>query len=65
MLSRNKSAIYLRWAKQIIMIIDKMPFFGLTNFAIPDDPALYEEEPPQQPTLFNILGGDEEDDDDD
>lgn len=64
-LSRDKSAIYLRWAKQTIMIIDKMPFFGLTNFAIPDDPALYEEEPPPQPTLFDILGGHEEDDDDD
>jgi Domain of unknown function (DUF4365) len=64
-LSRNKSAIYLRWAKETIMVIDKTPLFGLTDFAIPDDPALYEEEPPPHPSLFDILRGDEEEDHDD
>ncbi len=41
-----------------------MPFFGVAPFAIPDDPATYEEKvPPAQPGLFDTQG--EEDDDND
>lgn len=65
MLSRRKAAIVLRLGAQKLMVIEKKPLAGIAGFAIPDDPALYEEEPPPQPGLFDLLGTDEEDDDDD
>jgi hypothetical protein len=45
------------------MWIDKMPLTGIARFAIPDDPATYEEKTPSiQPLLFNLeLNEDEED----
>ncbi len=49
----------------IIMIIERMPFTGVANFAIPFDPAIYEE--PTSSDQLNFLGTLfelEEDDDD-
>jgi len=53
-LASQKSVIEVRLDGQIIMRIDKMPLTGMAHFAIPDDPATFEEKAPSnQPSLFD------------
>jgi hypothetical protein len=49
-----------------IMQIEKMPLTGIAPFAIPDDPAIYEEKkaPSFQQSLFVFSDDDEEGGDD-
>lgn len=59
-LALQKSIIEVRLDGQTVMRIEKMPFSGMAHFAIPDDPATYEEKAPSsQLSLFDF--SDEED----
>jgi len=54
-LAFQKSSIEVRLDGQIVMRIDKMPLTGLAPFAIPDDPATFEEKAPSgQRALFDL-----------
>jgi hypothetical protein len=44
MLSMGKPAIEMQLDRRIAMVIEKMPYSGTANFAIPHDPAIYEED---------------------
>jgi hypothetical protein len=47
---------------RLVMAIDKEPVSGIADFAIPYDPATYEEEAPaRQLSLFNESHGDDDD----
>lgn len=59
-LSRRKPSIDLTLFHRTIMVIEKEPLSGLADFAIPNDPAVYEEETPQ-PSIFSLLGNTNED----
>lgn len=49
-----------------LMKLRTLPFFLVAPFAIPDDPAIYEEKaPPMQRALFALNGDDEEDEEGD
>lgn len=62
-LSKGKSKIDIELDHKSILIIEKMPQTGITDFAITDDPAIYEE-PPEviQPNLLTLFLNSEEDD---
>ncbi len=64
-LALKKSTIEVLLDGMTIMQIDKMPLNGIASFAIPDDPATYEEKAPSlQRSLFDIAEVDEEGGDD-
>ncbi|MCQ3935711.1 MAG: hypothetical protein DPW18_01565 [Chloroflexi bacterium] len=44
-LSQGKHNIQIRLDGEVVLKIEKMPFAGLANFAITDDPAIYKEPP--------------------
>jgi hypothetical protein len=51
----------LRLDGKVVMRIDKMPLAGIARFAIPDDPATYEEKAPSaQPSLFDSVADEDE-----
>jgi hypothetical protein len=65
-LSQSKPEINIELDFEIIMIIEKLPLSGIADFAIPYDPAIYEEpEPTDQLDFFRIwsdaVNGDEND----
>ncbi len=43
-ISQHKPAIQFRLHSRTLMEIEKEPFSGIANFAIPNDPAIYEED---------------------
>lgn len=55
-LSQGKSRIEIELDHKPIMVIEKIPQMGIADFAITDDPAIYDE-PPEviQPYLFSLL----------
>lgn len=60
-ISRKRPTIEIQLDGVTIMEIEKMPLFGIAKFAIPDDPATYEEKSPSlQPSLLDLLGDEEE-----
>jgi hypothetical protein len=61
-LSKGKSKIDIELDYKSILIIEKMPQTGITDFAITDDPAIYQE-PPEvtQPNLLSLLLNSDED----
>lgn len=60
-LSLQKSVIELRLDGTTIMQIEKMPLTGMAQFAIPEDPATYEEKSPSgQLSLFDFAGDEDE-----
>jgi hypothetical protein len=67
-LSQHQPTINLRLFGRKIMTIEKEPMSGIANFAIPNDPATYEEEDSSQLDFSNTLlmpsRSDEEDEDD-
>ncbi|NMC12479.1 MAG: hypothetical protein GYA34_06290 [Chloroflexi bacterium] len=62
-LSQGKSRVQVDLDYKPIMVIEKMPQTGIADFAITDDPAIYEE-PPEvlQPNLFSYILNNEDDD---
>jgi hypothetical protein len=55
-LSQRKSAIEVKLHhSRTLVVIEKKPLSGIANFAIPYDPAIYEEEDDSQPDLFNMM----------
>lgn len=60
-LSQGKSRIEVELDYKPLMLIEKMPQTGIADFAITDDPAIYDE-PPEvlQPNLFSFLTDDED-----
>ncbi len=50
-LSMRNPAIELKLDYRTIMLIEKMPVSGTANFAIPYDPAIYEEEDDKSPQM--------------
>ena len=59
-LSQGERLIRLRLFGEVLMEIERLPLFGIAPFAIPDDPATFEEKaPPRHPTLFDTDGSDE------
>jgi hypothetical protein len=64
-LALSKATIDMRLDDRTVMQIDKKPLTGIAAFAIPDDPATYEEKAPSlQRLLFDFTDDDEEDEDD-
>jgi hypothetical protein len=65
-LSQHKPAIELQLDRKTVMVIEKEPLSGIANFAIPSDPAIYEEvQDTGQLDLFDtLLGTDSEGDND-
>lgn len=62
-LALKETVIEVRLDGMTIMQIDKMPLTGIAPFAIPTDPATYEEKAPLlQKSLFDFDGGFEEGD---
>jgi hypothetical protein len=60
-LSLQKPSIEVRLDGRTVMRIDKTPLTGLAHFAIPDDPATFEEKAPSnQPSLFDFAGDEDE-----
>lgn len=60
-LAFQKSIIEVRLDGQTVMRIEKMPLTGMAHFAIPDDPATYEEKvPSSHPSLFDFSEDEEE-----
>jgi hypothetical protein len=54
-LSHGNDYISYRMDRSMILNVDKKPLTGITAFAIPDDPALFEEKlPSRQLSLFEI-----------
>jgi hypothetical protein len=66
-LSQGREAIKMRLHGKAIMIIDRVPLIGISPFAIPSDPATFEEDKSEQTSLFDMFGDleqiEEEDDD--
>ncbi len=65
-LSQHKPAIELQLDRKTVMVIEKEPLSGIASFAIPSDPAIYEEvQDTGQLDLFDtLLGTDSEGDND-
>jgi hypothetical protein len=64
-LALRKAIIDVQLDGLTIMQIDKMPLTGIAQFAIPSDPATYEEKAPSiQRSLFDFIGDEEEGGDD-
>jgi Domain of unknown function (DUF4365) len=64
-LALRKTTIEVHLDGLTIMQIDTMPLTGIAHFAIPSDPATYEEKAPSiQRSLFDFVGDDEEGGDD-
>lgn len=67
-LARGQEQITYESEGSTVLQIDREPLHSVAPFAIPDDPALYEEKPPStQMNLFalaNVPDMDEGDDDD-
>jgi hypothetical protein len=64
-LAQKRAIIEVQLDRMTIMQIDKMPLTGVARFAIPDDPATYEEkESSLQRSLFDFAGEGEEGGDD-
>jgi len=63
-LSQRRENIRISLFGHTIMVIQKQPLFLVAPFAIPDDPATFEEKPPpRDATLFKLdRTGDEDDD---
>lgn len=62
-LSVRKPTIEIQLGGRPIMTIEKLPFSGMANFAIPLDPATFEEEDDAgQANFFNTLSGEDDDD---
>lgn len=62
-LAFQKSSIEVRLDGQTVMQIDKMPLTGIAAFAIPDDPATFEEKAPSsQLSLFDHWDNKDEED---
>ena len=62
----NKSEIVIRLEGRVVMVIEKMPVLGIAKFAIPFDPATFEETVPSaQASFFDWFGqlGENTDDD--
>jgi hypothetical protein len=60
-LALKKPTIEVRLDGEIVMQIDKHPLTGIAHFAIPDDPATYEEKVPSvQPSLFDFVEDEDE-----
>ncbi len=60
-LAFHKSSIEVRLDGNIVMRIEKMPLTGLAPFAIPDDPATFEEKAPSgQLSLFDQWDSEDE-----
>lgn len=63
-MSLNQPSIQMQIDNRTIVVVEKSPHFGIAAFAIPDDPATFEESPPsQQRSLFNFDEHDEDDSD--
>lgn len=62
-LSAGEDFIASRIDNKMVINIDKAPVGGISGFAIPDDPAIFEEKPPPplQLDLFEALKEDEDD----
>jgi hypothetical protein len=60
-LSLGQPCIEVRLDGNVVMRIGKTPLAGIAPFAIPDDPATYEEKAPPAPqrTLFDLIGDEE------
>lgn len=62
-LSLRKPAIEVNLYSRTLLVIEKLPAAGVAGFAIPDDPAVYEEEDEGQLGFFDLLAeGPDEDD---
>ena len=62
-LAPKRSAIEFQLDGKSLVVIDKLPSSGLAAFAIPDDPAVYEEEAPtRQMSLFDSDTAEDDDD---
>lgn len=60
-LSLRQPSIQMQIDNRTIVDVEKTPHFGIAGFAIPEDPATFEEPPPsQQLSLFNFDEHDEE-----
>jgi len=53
-LSQKESRIQIKLDGVAILVIEKMPLIGFTNFAITDDPAIYKE--PPEVSQMNFMG---------
>jgi hypothetical protein len=65
-MARGGSETEIKLDTRKIMVVQKQPLVGIANFAIPDDPALYEEPPvgsPWQQDFNSLLWSPEETDD--
>jgi hypothetical protein len=66
-LSQGRQAIKMRLHGKAIMTIGRVPLIGISPFAIPSDPATFEEDKSEQTSLFDMFGDleqlEEEDDD--
>jgi len=62
-LSMRKPTIEIQLSGRPIMTIEKLPFSGMANFAIPLDPATFDEEDDAgQANFFNTLSAEDDDD---
>jgi hypothetical protein len=64
-ISQQKPVIRLSLFYKTVALIEKEPTLGIANFAIPNDPAVYEDEPEAEPGLFPMTakvpnGGDDD-----
>jgi len=61
-LSQKENRIQIKLDGEVILVIEKMPFIGFTDFAITDDPAIYKEPPEvsQMDFLSQFFGDDHE-----
>ena len=51
-ISQQKPVIRLSLFYKTATVIEKEPTLGIANFAIPNDPAVYDDEPETEPSLF-------------
>jgi hypothetical protein len=64
-LSQDKPDTKINLDFKPVMIIEKLPFLGIADFAIPYDPAIYEEPPPvEQLSMFEHWFGESDEDED-
>jgi hypothetical protein len=64
-LSLRRPIIELALDGRIVMQIEKTPLSGMAHFAIPEDPAAYEENSPSTPqSLFDVIVDDAAEDSD-
>lgn len=62
-LSLRKPSIELSLYYRTVMVIEKLPISGITDFAIPDDPAIYEDDTGQLDFFSAMSTGAESDED--